>query len=232
MTYTPKTWTTSDPVAVADLQHLDTQYSEISTDLAAHVIAGHPAVYYPKTTADSYFWNAANDGAGSGLNADTLSGLHAASISGGVASGIMFWWYPGNGATPAGYYFCDGSNGTYDMRNRFPIGASGTLAVGATIGNATVTAEGTVAIGACTLTVAQIAHLHSLYDGKNATANLVQSGVMVTNCANYVDDPTPTAAAGGGGSHAHNDLAAPSTFAGDSKSLDPLFQYLTIIQKS
>jgi hypothetical protein len=232
MTYTPKTWTTSDPVAVSDLLHLDTQYSEISADLAAHVIAGHPAVYYPKTTADSYFWNAGNDGDGSGLDADTLSGLHAASISGGVASGIMFWWYPGNGAVPAGYYFCDGSNGTYDMRNRFPIGASGTLSVGSTVGNATISAEGTISIGACTLTVANIAHLHTLLDAKSANSVTVASGGFGQPCLNRAIDNPPTASAGGGGSHAHNDLAAPSTFAGDSKSLDPLFQYLVIIQKS
>jgi hypothetical protein len=227
MTYTPKAWTTGDAVAVADLLHLDTQFSEIATDLAAHVIAGHPAVYRTKADSDDVFWHAGNDGAASGLDADTLSGLHSASISGGVASGIMFWWYPGNGNVPAGYYFCDGSNGTEDMRNRYPIGASGTLAVGATVGNATVSAEGTVTIGACTLTVAQIAHAHTLLDARSANAVMVSSAAGGTPALNAALDTTPTAASGGGGSHTH-----PGTFAGDSKSLDPLFQYLTIIQKS
>ena len=229
MTYTPKTWTTSDPVAVADLLHLDSQYAAIETDLAAHVLTGHPAAYRTKTDMDSYFWNADNDGAGSSLNADTLVGLHAAEISGGVASGIMFWWYPGNGAVPAGHYFCDGSNGTYDMRNRFPVGASGTLAVGSTVGNATISAEGTVSVTATTLTVANIFHTHTLLDSRDAAhIQYENSGGYSPIAHDYTDNANATTNyQGTGNSHAH-----PGTFAGDAKALDPLFQYLVIIQKS
>ena len=162
------------------------------------------------------------------MNADTLGGKHAAAISGGVASGIMFWWNPQNGAVPAGYYFCDGSNGTYDMRNRFPIGASGTLAVGSTVGNATITAEGTVAVGACTLTVSQAWHAHTLPDDRDWVVPQYGLGSGANQPANTVhNDTTNTDSKGSGNSHTH-----PGTFAGDSKSLDPLFQYLVIIQKS
>jgi hypothetical protein len=228
MTYTKKTWTETDVLTLADLEHLDGQYDEISTDLAAHIITGHPTVYRPATDMDQYFWHAENDGDGSTLDADTLDGSHAEDIVGGVDSGIMVWWYPENGDVPDGFLFCDGSNGTMDMRNRFPIGASETISVNEEIGNSQITPVCSCTVGACTLTLPQIFHSHYLVDYHDYdlfvwTGDDSSSPPRTT----AVDGTGSTSSAGGGGSHTH-----PGSFTGDAKSLDPLFTYLVIIQKS
>lgn len=229
MAYTKKIWTESDMIALSDLEHLDSQYDEILSDLETHISNGHPATYRPKTDMDQYFWHSGNDGHGSTLDADTLNGSHASGIVGGVDSGIMVWWYPENGAIPSGFFFCDGSNGTMDMRNRFPIGASGTISVNQEVGNSQITPVCSCTVGACTLTVPQIHHTHTLSDYRQRSySGDAAAGSGGYTFTNEVDDANATTGStGGGGSHTH-----PGSFTGDAKSLDPLFTYLVIIQKS
>jgi hypothetical protein len=237
MTYTKKTWVAEDTVTVSDMQHADGQYTEMIAALATHEAAGHPATHHLASSMDSYFWHAGNDGHGSTLDADTLQGSHASAIAGGVPSGVMFWWNPQNGAVPAGHVFCDGTNGTLDMRNRYPIGASGTLSVGTAYGNATVTPEGSINISGCTLSTANIHHTHALYDYKDSTPEEEVGGAYQIASTKVTDTGALTGYVGAGapgyGIHYHNDAGAGSTFAGTSgAALDPLFKYLVIIQKT
>ncbi len=53
-----------------------------------------------------------------------------------VPSGMILLWSGSIGSIPAGYYLCDGSNGTPDLRNRFLVGAGDSYAVNATGGSA------------------------------------------------------------------------------------------------
>jgi hypothetical protein len=225
MTYEKTEWTSDTPIGVENLQKSEAQYDLFMQDFFSHVATGHPATYYTKALMESYFWYDSKDGVGSTLNADTISGVHASSISGGIPPGLMAWWNPANGAVPSGYLFCDGSSGTYDMRSRFPVGASGTNPAGTACGNSNITPEGTIAVGACTLTVPQIFHTHGLYDSYNGTFE--GWGDLVGSCASQINNPSITSSVGGGGSHDH-----PGTFVGNAVSLDPLFQYLVIIQRS
>jgi hypothetical protein len=55
------------------------------------------------------------------------------SVSAVPAGGIIMW--SGSiGSIPSGYYICDGSNGTPDLRDRFVVGAGTSYAVGNTGG--------------------------------------------------------------------------------------------------
>ena len=226
MAYSKKIWGPAEALNLANLQHMDGQYSEIIADLATHIGAGHPSVYRPKSDMDQYFWHAGNDGNGSGLDADTLEGTEAASIVGGVDPGIMVWWYPENGAIPAGFLFCDGSNGTMDMRLRYPIGASSTISVNQAVGNSVITPLASATVGACTLTVPNIFHTHT---GDDAYAHVSNEDVGTGGRTATTENLTTinTSNAGGGGSHVH-----PGIFTGTQKNIDPLFKYLVIIQKS
>jgi len=54
------------------------------------------------------------------------------------SSGILMWYGDINNIPP-GWFLCNGSNGTPDLRNRFVVGAGDSYAVGATGGSNSVT---------------------------------------------------------------------------------------------
>ena len=73
------------------------------------------------------FANAASDGVNTAGNFDAIT------------AGIITMWSGSIGAIPSGWFLCDGTNGTPDLRDRFIVGAgSGTYPVAATGGAATV----------------------------------------------------------------------------------------------
>jgi microcystin-dependent protein len=53
-----------------------------------------------------------------------------------LPSGAILLWSGSIGSIPVGYYLCNGSNGTPDLRDRFIVGAGSTYAVDATGGSA------------------------------------------------------------------------------------------------
>lgn len=59
--------------------------------------------------------------------------------SGGVPAGCIVLWSGAAADIPDGWYLCDGTNGTPDLRDRFVVGAGNAYTPGATGGNAQVT---------------------------------------------------------------------------------------------
>ena len=57
-------------------------------------------------------------------------------VSGGVPSGCILMWSGSIATIPSGWYLCNGSNGTPDLRNRFIVGAGSTYSVAGTGGTA------------------------------------------------------------------------------------------------
>jgi hypothetical protein len=53
-----------------------------------------------------------------------------------IPSGCIVMWSGSVASIPSGWYLCNGSNSTPDLRNRFIVGAGSTYAVGATGGSA------------------------------------------------------------------------------------------------
>ena len=77
------------------------------------------------------------------LAADVLAFVR----SEGAPRGLIACWYGNVNAPPAGWFLCDGSNGTPDLRNRFVVGAGQTYGPGNNGGSATHTHDVTVAAG-------------------------------------------------------------------------------------
>jgi hypothetical protein len=76
---------------------------------------------------------------------DNLYGiLGTAASTNPIPSGSIIRWSGSIGSIPVGYYLCNGSNGTPDLRDRFVIGAGNSYAVGNTGGftSAVVTSGG------------------------------------------------------------------------------------------
>ena len=57
----------------------------------------------------------------------------------GVPSGVIMMWSGAENAIPSGWYLCNGSNSTPDLRNKFIVGAGAGYSVGNTGGSNTVT---------------------------------------------------------------------------------------------
>jgi len=60
-------------------------------------------------------------------------------VNNAVPSGLIMMWHGSVASIPSGYYLCNGSNSTPDLRGQFIIGAGGTYAVDATGGETTHT---------------------------------------------------------------------------------------------
>jgi len=59
-----------------------------------------------------------------------------ASVGTTIPTGVISLWYGAIGSVPTGWYLCDGSNGTPDLRDKFVVGAGSTYSVNATGGSA------------------------------------------------------------------------------------------------
>lgn len=163
--------------------------------------------------------------AGTGITVDTngVSVNMAAVIPRGVIT-----MFSGTSA-PAGWAFCNGQNGTPDLREKFIKGS--TSFTGSTGGSHTksYTPGGTVSVANHTLTVAQIpAHSHGV-KGNNPNGNGVWAPNMglgpASQSSSYQDIALPT---GGGGAHNHT-----ASFSGTAASIDvqPAFYAIAFIMK-
>jgi hypothetical protein len=93
---------------------------------------------------------------------DNLYGIIGTAPASGatIPAGLISIWSGAIGAVPGGWYLCDGTNGTPDLRNRFIVGAGSTYSVGANGGSAdaiTVTHTHTA-----TSVVTDAGHVHSI----------------------------------------------------------------------
>lgn len=110
---------------------------------------------------------------------DNLYGIIGTAPASGTtfpAGGIIIW-SGAIGAVPSGWYLCDGTNGTPDLRNRFIVGAGSTYSVGGNGGSAdaiTVTHTHTA-----TSTVTDPGHLHT-YTGPGGAGSPYAAGVAIT----------------------------------------------------
>ena len=83
-----------------------------------------------------------------------------------VPSGCILLWSGSTGSVPSGWYLCDGTNGTPDLRNSFIVGAGNTYAVGATGGSA----DAIVVSHTHTATSTDSGHTHSYRTPGNLNA--------------------------------------------------------------
>jgi hypothetical protein len=66
----------------------------------------------------------------------------AADVNAILPSGCIVFWSGSIVSIPSGFYLCNGSNGTPDLRDKFIVGAGSTYAVNANGGSLTTAATG------------------------------------------------------------------------------------------
>ena len=92
----------------------------------------------------------------------------------GIPSGVIVIWSGSSGSIPSGWYLCNGSNGTPDLRNRFVVGATSTYAVGATGGSADAI------VVSHSHSASDSGHTHTTFNGANLNSNVTNGGVAGT----------------------------------------------------
>ena len=140
---------------------------------------------------------------------DNLYGIIGTAPASGTtfpAGGIIIW-SGAIGAVPSGWYLCDGTNGTPDLRNRFIVGAGSTYSVGGSGGSAdaiTVTHTHTA-----TSVVTDPGHSHTFGNAYSATTGAVViypsagTGQTTTAASTGITVATTNANAGVSGTNAN-----------------------------
>lgn len=105
-------------------------------------------------------------------------------LANSVPSGLISMWSGAIAAIPSGWYLCNGSNGTPDLRDRFIIGASSD-----SVGVAKTNITGSLTLTGGTKDAINVSHTHTLTDPGHTHSYLQATG---------------GAAAAGGGSTSFN----------------------------
>jgi hypothetical protein len=103
-----------------------------------------------------------------------------------LPSGVIVMWSGSVASIPSGWYLCNGSNSTPDLRNRFIVGAGSTYAVAATGGSTDAV------VVSHTHSVVDPGHVHSAIVG----TGFVAGGLRGQTTGDYFGGPTTSATTG------------------------------------
>jgi hypothetical protein len=120
-----------------------------------------------------------------------------------IPTGMISLWYGSIGSVPLGWYLCDGTNGTPDLRDKFVVGAGSTYSVAATGGST----DAIVVSHTHATTVTDPGHSHTLgYSsgslGGTGFGTLLQQGQISVN-SNTTGIDVANASAGVSGTNAN-----------------------------
>lgn len=106
------------------------------------------------------------------ITVDAQGRLTSAASGTSVPSGVIAIWSGSVGSIPSGWYLCNGSNGTPDLRNKFVVGAGSTYAVGDTGGSA----DAIVVSHTHTASVTDPTHTHTVYANPGGSSGAFGGG--------------------------------------------------------
>lgn len=174
----------------------------------------------------------------------------AAQLNNAIPSGFIGLWSGAISAVPGGWFLCDGTNGTPNLRDRFVVGAGDSYVVGAIGGAASVTltesqipththtvTATTAAAGAHNHTVTDPGHTHS-YNQAGGAAPESGTGFVGYQGYNTLTGTATTSATTGislasAADHTHTITAtAGNTGGGGSHENRPPYYALAYIMKA
>lgn len=116
---------TGDPDKIIKGAEIDDEYNAIATAIASKANLNSPNFTGTPTVPTAPYGTSTTQAAST-----------AFAVANGFPSGGIALWSGSSTTIPGGWYLCDGTNGTPDLRNRFVVGATSTYAVGASGGSA------------------------------------------------------------------------------------------------
>lgn len=146
-----------------------------------------------------------------------------------IPSGVILLWSGSIATIPAGWYLCNGSNGTPDLRNRFIVGASQD---NAGVANTTITGANTLTGGSKDSIVVEHTHTgttnttgehsHTFQRPASADGDSEQNGSYGTTLGTY-----STSVAG---DHSHTFTTASTGSTGTNANLPPYYALCYIMK--
>jgi hypothetical protein len=108
--------TTTDPAKVIKGTEIDNEYNAISSAISSKADVNSPSLTGTPTAPTAT--------AGTNTTQIASTAFATAAAAAAFPSGGIIMWSGLISAIPSGWYFCNGSNSTPDLRDRFIIGAS------------------------------------------------------------------------------------------------------------
>lgn len=141
-----------------------------------------------------------------------------------VPSGGIIMWSGSIASIPSGWYLCDGTNSTPDLRNRFIVGAGDSYAVDATGGSAdAIVVAHTHTFSGSTNTTG--AHTHTVAAGNSGGVdNIITTGNSRSNDTSY------TTSSAGDHSHTFSGTTASQGSSGTGANLPPYYALAYIMK--
>jgi hypothetical protein len=153
---------------------------QTGTDADSFVVGGAftctGAAVFSSTVALGATATATTQSAGDNSTKVATTAYVAAAV---IPSGVIVIWSGSAAAIPSGWYLCNGSNGTPNLRDRFVVGAGTTYAVAATGGSADAITV------SHTHTVSDSGHAHDLQKLGSAQAGSDNGGAPISASTGY-----------------------------------------------
>lgn len=146
---------TGNPSKLIRGSEIDSEYNAISTAIATKADTNSPT-FTGTPTAPT---------ASAGTNSTQLAttAFVTSAVSTALPSGVIVIWSGSSAAIPSGWYLCNGSNSTPDLRDRFVVGVGSTYSVGNTGGSK----DAVLVSHTHTATVTDPGHNHSINNSTN-----------------------------------------------------------------
>ena len=187
---------------------IDDEYNAIATSIATKADLNNPT-FTGTPTAPT---------AAAGNNTTQIATTAFVMVNGFPSGGIALW--SGSIASiPSGWYLCNGSNGTPDLRNKFIVGAGSTYAVAASGGSADAIVVAHTHTGT---TSTNGEHTHSYTRPAEPDGETSQNG----NYGNYLSTYTTSAA----GNHTHTFTTDSTGVSGTNANLPPYYALCYIMK--
>jgi hypothetical protein len=119
---------TGDSGKIVKGTEIDTELTAVASAIASKSDSNSPTFTGTPTAPTA--------SAGTNTTQIATTAFVTTAVAAGVPSGVIVMWSGSIASIPSGWYLCNGSNGTPDLRDKFVVGAGSTYSVGGTGGSA------------------------------------------------------------------------------------------------
>ena len=143
---------TGNPAKVIKGTEIDAEYTAIASAISSKADSNSPTLTGTPLAPTA--------SAGTSTTQIATTAFVATAVSGSIPSGGIILWSGSVASIPSGWYLCNGSNSTPDLRDKFVVGAGSTYAVGDTGGSANAIVVSHTHTG--TTTITDPGHFHDM----------------------------------------------------------------------